>query len=79
MFDAEKDAVTLAVAVTGDRKMTSRRFWRKCVHGNEAAFREELFKFRREIAAGEVPDNPGAAFTARIKPLADNGAAKEGA
>lgn len=65
------DYVLIAQAVTGDTSRSASAFWRKWVkQGGEAGegeFREELFTFRRELAAGEDVRNKGAAFTARLK------------
>ncbi len=65
------DYVLIAQAVTGDTGRSASAFWRKWVkQGGEAGegeFREELFTFRRELAAGEDVRNKGAAFTARLK------------
>lgn len=67
-FFAENDPVVAAVYVTGDRK--SARRWRQAVAKvGEGAFRDELFSFWREICAGEVVRNRGAALNARLKRL----------
>lgn len=70
-FFSGQDAVLLACKITGDTKIKSRRFWRNCVRRNENEFLEELNKFKHELDAGEVPEIPAAAFTARIKHLAE--------
>ena len=76
------DAVQQAAKITGDHGKPARAFWRRWIRetaDGESQFREELFTFRRELQAGEIPDNAGAAFTQRLKNLtARNAKAKGG-
>ena len=71
IMSGDADYVLIAQAVTGDTGRSASAFWRKWVRqggdAGEAEFREELFTFRRELAAGEDVRNKGAAFTARLK------------
>lgn len=80
IMDPALDACGLAAAVTGDAARGARGFWRKwCREHGEAQFRGELFTFRRELLAGEEPDNRAAAFTARLKRLGERLSARKGA
>ena len=71
-FDPRWDPVVIACAIAGDQKSVRR--WRQAVNrlGEDAA-REEMFKFYRELRAGESVENRGAALNARLAAAAKGG------
>lgn len=74
---AQKDAVTVALAAAGegrDKRRVYGSFVKKC---GRALFLDIVCSFQAELAAGERPENPGAALVARLKEGAEAHAAME--